>query len=243
MNPCIWRVELGLGRRHGAIACCSLACHSLLAHDEFIVSVWLNQRMRIRGWKRISHTTFNCFLYHLYFFNTTFNSLNIFTMYIIVFIIKWRRVKMCYSLLRLCLFAQFPLLQKDHFLSPAIFLWVRWKVAPVQPCILLSSECVASSFYVYWIHTTTSAVSRHVLLGLSFLPGGWEHYPGWCDSSNFLQRLLGVYHIVAKKEENMAVLSCPTATCCSVLHSRWPDTQSHGPFLTLWVFSGHRTLA
>ena len=107
VNPCIWRVELGLGRRHGAIACCSWACHSLLAHDEFIVSVWLNQRMRIRGWKRISHATFNCFLYHLYFFNTTFNSLNIFTMYIIVFIIKWRRVKMCYSLLRLCPFASF----------------------------------------------------------------------------------------------------------------------------------------
>lgn len=113
---------------------------------------------------------------------------------------------MCYSLLRLCPFAQFPLLQKDHFLSPAIFLWVRWKVAPVQSCILLFNVWLPL-FYVCWIHTTTSAVSRHVLLGLSFLPGGWEHYPGWCDSSNFLQRLLGVYHIVAKKEENMAVLS------------------------------------
>ena len=114
---------------------------------------------------------------------------------------------MCYLLLRLCPFPQFPLLQKDHFLSPAIVLWVRRKVAPVQPRILLSSECVASAFYVHWIHITRSTVSRHVLLGLSFLPGGWEHYQGWCDSSNFLQRLLGVYHTVAKKEENMASLT------------------------------------
>ena len=89
INPYIWRVELGLGRWHGA--------HSLLqylAHNEFIVSVWLNQWMRIRGWKRILHTTFTCFLYHL-LFNTMFNSLNFFTM----FNCFYNTMKMCKNVL------------------------------------------------------------------------------------------------------------------------------------------------
>ena len=201
VNPCMWRVELGPGRRHGAIACCSTWPIKCL-----IEATWESE-----SGKEFHIPPLTVFYTTFIFCNTTFNSLNVFTMHIIVFIIKWRRVIMCYLLLRLCPFPQFPLLQKDHFLSPAIVLWVRRKVAPVQPRILLSSECVASAFYVHWIHITRSTVSRHVLLGLSFLPGGWEHYQGWCDSSNFLQRLLGVYHTVAKKEENMAVLSCPAA--------------------------------
>ena len=177
INPYIWRVELGLGRWHGA--------HSLLqylAHNEFIVSVWLNQWMRIRGWKRILHTTFTCFLYHL-LFNTMFNSLNFFTMFN-CFIIQWRCVKMCSPLLRRCPSVRsvssasegslpfsysFPLSQMKGCPCAAIHSSLFWTCGFLILCILNTyhhkcsiPSCSAGSFFPAWWVRALSGMVRSI---------------------------------------------------------------------------------
>lgn len=88
------------------------------------------------------------------------------------------------------------------------------------------------------MYTTISTVSHYDLLGLFFLHGGKSIVVrGGLIHPAFSKGDQGS----AKKEEIVAVLSCPTAKHQSDFTC--PDTQSDWPFPTPWVFSEYETLA
>lgn len=176
-------------------------------------------------------------------FYTSLNYLNFFYNVYNCFCNKIKTCKIVlftFETLSLCLFSFLCFRRLLSFQLPLSF---RVQMKGCLSAAIHSSVFWICGFLTLCIHITMSAVSHYVLLDLSFLPGGWEHCQRWCDSSNFLQRLPRVCHIVAKKEGSMAGLSCPTAKHWSALHSHWPDTQSDCLFLTLWMFSGYRALA